>query len=131
MADLGWPWLGQLSVLLHVFSPLAGKLRYNHLLAVSESNSKNKPDCTSGFHTSVNVTFANITFASVSHTAEPKVGAESNYKVTCPRAWLQGSGDDEELESVMQSIFQQSKYQQEYLKENRCSENRLVFCHLS
>lgn len=73
----------------------------------------------------MNVTFANFTFASVSHTAEPKVRAENNYKVTCPRAWLQGGGDGEELGPVMQSIFQQSKYQQEYLKENRCSENKL------
>lgn len=73
----------------------------------------------------MNVTFTNITFANVSHTAEPKVRAESNYKVTRLRAWLQGGGDSEELGPVMRSIFQQSKYQQEYLKENRCSENIL------
>ena len=64
----------------------------NFFMAVLESNSKSKRDCTNGFHTSVNVTFANITFASVSHIAEPKVRAESNYKVTCPRAWFWGGG---------------------------------------
>lgn len=41
------------------------------------------------------------------------------------KGMVTGGGDSEEMGPVMQSIFQQSKKQQVYLKENEYSENKL------